>query len=276
MIEARNVGYRLGEAAVLDGLSFTLRPGRLHGIIGPNGVGKSTLLRLLSGLEKPSSGQLLLEGKPAAEYPRKELARSVAVLQQGGVPAVGFTVRETVAMGRYPFQNWLGEEGRDPGPLIDSVLEAMDLTELQYRTMDRLSGGERQRVALAQVMVQQPRLVLLDEPTTYLDIGFQVLLMDTVAGWQRDKGLTAVAVLHDLNLASLYCDEILVLHEGKLAAFGPPGEILTPALIRRVYGTETALVPHPGNGRPQFLLMNEASVAHMKKGVLHDARLDHK
>ncbi|AJY76656.1 ABC transporter ATP-binding protein [Paenibacillus beijingensis] len=256
MIEAKNVAYRLGQTEVLSGLSFTLAPGKLYGIIGPNGVGKSSLLRLISGVEKPAAGQLLLEGKQAAAYPRKELARWLSVLQQGGLPPVGFTVRETVAMGRFPFQNWLGDEEADTEALIDSVLEAMGLSALQHRTMDNLSGGERQRVALAQVMAQQPRLVLLDEPTTYLDIGFQVLLMDTVSGWQRKRGLTAIAVLHDLNLASLYCDEILVLHEGQLAAFGPPADILDAALVRRVYGTEAAAVAHPANGRPQFLLMN--------------------
>ena len=209
---------------------------------------------LFRSVEAPTSGEVLLDGKRADGYARKQLARWLAVLQQGGLPAVMFTVREVVAMGRYPYQNWMGEEKKDAGPLIDEALAAMGLTELQDRRIEQLSGGERQRAALAKAMVQQPRLLLLDEPTTYLDIGYQVQLLDTVKLWQRERGITVVAVLHDLNLAAHYCDRLLVLNKGLIDRFGTPSEVINPEMIRRVYGAESIVLPHPLTGAPQLLL----------------------
>ncbi|UVI32598.1 ABC transporter ATP-binding protein [Paenibacillus spongiae] len=258
MIEARNAARTIDGSVILDSLTFTMEQGGMYGIIGPNGAGKSTLLRLMSGVDSPTYGELLLEGKAASAYGRKELAKWVAVLQQGGLDPANFTVREVLAFGRYPFQNWLGEEKRDPEPLINRALALMGLTHLAERKIDRLSGGERQRVALAKVMVQEPRLLLLDEPTTYLDIGYQVGLLDTVKRWQQDERITVVAVLHDLNLAAHYCDKLLVLHEGRLVAFGAPSEIIETGLIDRVYGTKAVVVPHPVTGVPQLLLQPSA------------------
>ncbi|QYR19688.1 heme ABC transporter ATP-binding protein [Paenibacillus sp. sptzw28] len=255
MIEARSLEKAVGERTILKHLSFTMEAGLMYGIIGPNGVGKSTLLRLISGVETPSGGSILLEGREAGEYRRKELAKWLAVLQQGGLVSVGFTVREVVTMGRFPFQNWMGEEKKDNSSLIDGALAAMGLTELQHRRLEQLSGGERQRAALAKVMVQEPRLLLLDEPTTYLDIGYQVQLLDTVKNWQREQGMTVVAVLHDLNLAAQYCDKLLVLSEGCVEAFGVPSAVIETDLIRRVYGAKTVVLPHPETGVPQLLLL---------------------
>jgi iron complex transport system ATP-binding protein len=148
----------------------------------------------------------------------------------------------------------MGEEKRDNSPLIDDALAAMGLTELQHRRLEQLSGGERQRAALAKVMVQEPRLLLLDEPTTYLDIGYQVQLLDTVKNWQRKRSMTVVAVLHDLNLAAHYCDKLLVLSEGRVEAFGAPSAVIETDLIRRVYGAKSVVLPHPETGVPQLLL----------------------
>ncbi|CAH1197710.1 Ferric enterobactin transport ATP-binding protein FepC [Paenibacillus plantiphilus] len=254
MIEAQSVVKKIGDRTILKEISFSMEEGRMYGIIGPNGVGKSTLIRLLSGVDSPTSGEVTLEGKSAGAYGRKELAKWLAVLQQGGLGATGFTVREVIMMGRFPFQNWLGEEKRNVDALIDDALAAMGLSELQDRRIDELSGGERQRVALAKVMVQEPKLLLLDEPTTYLDIGYQVQLLDTVKSWQREKSMTVVAVLHDLNLAAHYCDELLVLHEGRVDAFGPPAKVVVPELIQRVFGARAVVLPHPATGVPQLLL----------------------
>ncbi|MBB3109487.1 iron complex transport system ATP-binding protein [Paenibacillus phyllosphaerae] len=254
MIEARCLTKVLDGTAVMDNLSFRMEEGGMYGIIGPNGAGKSTLLSLISGVEKPTSGELLLKGKPASDYPRKELAKWVAVLQQGGLIPAGFTVREVAAMGRFPFQSWLGEEKRDVSELLARTLAQTALTELADRSIDRLSGGERQRVALAKVMIQEPQLLLLDEPTTYLDIGYQVQLLDMVKSWQRQNRVTVVAVLHDLNLAAHYCDQLLVLQQGRIVATGSPEEVMVPSLIEQVYGTQAVIVNHPVTGKPQLLL----------------------
>ncbi|OBZ16994.1 heme ABC transporter ATP-binding protein [Bacillus sp. FJAT-26390] len=254
MIEAHNIIQTVQGRIVLNGLSCSFQKGRMYGIIGPNGVGKSTLLQLLSGVDQPKQGEVLLAGQNIASYPRKQLAKKMAVLEQSGLPPVGFSVREVVGMGRFPFQNWLGGEEQDSESIIDRALTAMGLKELEHRKMDQLSGGERQRVALAKLMAQEPSIILLDEPTTYLDIGFQVQLLDTVRAWQRERELTVIAVLHDLNLASLYCDELVVLHQGKVAAAGNPHHVLTASLIEQVYETTTAVIAHPVTGVPQIML----------------------
>jgi iron complex transport system ATP-binding protein len=254
MIEARDIIQSVQGRPVLNNLTCSFKKGRMYGIIGPNGVGKSTFLHILSGVEQPKQGEVLLNGRSIQSYPRKQLARQIAVLQQSGLPPVGFSVREVVSMGRYPFQNWLGTEEHNSEPVIDEALTAMGLRELEHRKMDQLSGGERQRVALAKLMVQEPSIILLDEPTTYLDIGFQVQLLDTVRTWQRKSELTVIAVLHDLNLASLYCDELIVLHRGTVAAAGTPRDVLSTELIEQVYETVTAVIEHPLTGTPQIML----------------------
>ncbi|MHA7963156.1 ABC transporter ATP-binding protein [Paenibacillus sp. CAU 1782] len=253
-IELVNVSQQVQGNEVLNDINLSFRPGGFYGIIGPNGVGKSTLLQLLAGTAQPVGGSVMLNGGEMSEIPRKHLARTLAVLQQGGLPPAGFTVREVVGMGRFPYQSWLGGEEDDPAPIIDEALQAMGLMDLQQRRLIELSGGERQRVALAKLMVQQPTILLLDEPTTYLDIGYQIALLDIVKGWQRQKQLLVIAVLHDLNLAALYCDELIALHNGKVASKGQPVEVLTGQLIRELYGTGATIINHPLTGAPQIML----------------------
>lgn len=259
MIRLEKVAKRYDQTDVLQNVGFEVAAGELVGIIGPNGSGKSTLVKLLSGLERPDSGLVEVGGVPVHRHPRKELARWLAVLEQETLPPVGFTVREVVEMGRFPFQNWIGEERPEARHAsekrIDDIMNKLGLDELQHRLLDQLSGGEKQRVALAKAMAQQPRLLLLDEPTTYLDIGRQIQLMDRIREWQRQDGLTVVAVLHDLNLAALYCDRLLLLDSGRVAGWGEPTDILTPALIERVYGVLPITTAHPAHpGVPQLLL----------------------
>lgn len=254
MISFEGVHKTFDGTPVLNGVSFEVQPGEMLGVIGPNGGGKSTLLRLMSGVETPSSGSVRIDGKPVGQFGRKELARFLAVLQQDALPPVGFTVREVIEMGRYPYQNWLGEDERDAAGELDRIVERLGLAALAERTLEYLSGGERQRVALGKAMAQEPTLLLLDEPTTYLDIGYQVQMMDYIRGWQKSSGLTVVAVLHDLNIAAQYCDRLMVLHEGMAAAIGNPSDVLNVPMIERVYGTEPLIVPHPVSGVPQILL----------------------
>lgn len=254
MLRVEGLSRSFDGRIVVNEVSFAVKEGEMLGIIGPNGSGKSTLLKLVTGVDTPDGGSIELLGKPLSAYSRKELARLIAVLQQEALPPIGFTVREVLEMGRFPYQNWLGEEAEDSGPLIEGILDHLKLTPFAARTLEFLSGGERQRVALGKVMAQKPRLLLLDEPTTYLDIGYQMQMMDTVRRWQMDEGLTVVAVLHDLNLAAQYCDRLLLIDEGRIVKIGKPWEVMERELIRQVYMTDPIVTAHPVNGAPQLLL----------------------
>jgi len=229
MIEASGLSIAAGGRRILDNITFRLESGGLYGVIGPNGAGKSTLLAAISGVRRSDEGSVRLFGRSVASWPRRALARRLAVLQQEPLPRTAFTVREVVLMGRYPYQNWFGGSDGEGEALVERVLETLGLKEHAERRLDTLSGGERQRVALAKAMAQDPELLLLDEPTTYLDIGYQIHLLDLVREWQRSGGRTVVAVLHDLNLAAQYCDRLLVLREGRLAAGRPAPALLQPA-----------------------------------------------
>lgn len=254
VIEVQGLSKHYGEKQVLHDVELRVQAGEWVGIIGPNGSGKSTLLSLLSGADRPTSGAIQVNGQALASYKRRALSQLMAVLQQEALPPLGFTVREVVEMGRFPFQSWLGSESEDGGALVDRIMERLQLTELADYPLDRISGGQRQRTALAKLMVQSPSIVLLDEPTTYLDIHYQVQFMDIVRDWQKDCGLTIVSVLHDLNLASLYCDRLVVIHDGGIAAQGTPDELMNPELLSRIFATDTTIVPHPDTGRPQVLI----------------------
>lgn len=246
-----------GDKHVLKDIHFSIKQGESIGIIGPNGSGKTSLLELLAGVAKPKAGHVYYQGQNIKHYAKKEFAQSVAVLQQEALPAIDFTVRQIVEMGRYPYQNWLGEEKTDVSEFIDQIMEKMGLTSLAHRELSHLSGGERQRVALAKIMVQQPTLVMLDEPTTYLDIGHQIQLMDEIRSWQRATNLTVVSVLHDLNLAALYCEQLILMHQGQIVKKGTPEEIIQKEVIQSVYGTTPVIIQHPTANVPQVILAGD-------------------
>ncbi|URJ46572.1 ABC transporter ATP-binding protein [Paenibacillus polymyxa] len=259
-LEVAGLTRAYGEFHALKNISWSVDEGTWWGIIGPNGSGKSTLLHLLSGVDHPTSGNVHIYGKKVGSYSRKELSRLIAVLQQEGLPPVGYTVREVVEMGRFPHQDWLGrEKGVDVEGITDRVLERLGLTTLADRALDRLSGGQRQRVALAKVMVQEPRILLLDEPTTYLDLRYQLEFMELLADWRQETGVTIIAVLHDLNLTAQFCEDLLVLKDGMVEGLGASSKLLTEDRIRRVYGVEPVMLPHPDSGVPQLLLRRSAS-----------------
>ncbi|ADO55360.1 ABC transporter ATP-binding protein [Paenibacillus jamilae] len=259
-LEVAGLTRAYGKFHVLKNISWNVDEGAWWGIIGPNGSGKSTLLHLLSGVDQPTSGSVHIYGKKVGSYSRKELSQLVAVLQQEGIPPVGYTVREVIEMGRFPHQDWLGrEKGVDVEAITDRVLARLSLTSLADRTLDRLSGGQRQRVALAKVMVQEPQVLLLDEPTTYLDLRYQLEFMELLAEWRQETGVTIIAVLHDLNLAAQFCDNLLVLKDGMVEGLGTSSDLLTEDRIRRVYGVEPVMLPHPDSGVPQLLLRRSAA-----------------
>lgn len=239
LVELAGVGFGYGERGVLDGVDLAIRRGELVALLGANGSGKTTLLRLLAGTLRPDRGTVALAGRPVGEWQRHELARRVAVLpQQLDLPA-GFRVAELVEMGRAPHARRLfGATAEDEAAMERALIDAGAL-ELAHRSIDELSGGERQRVLVAMALAQEPELLLLDEPTTHLDVAHQVALLATIARLRRSRQLTVLAVLHDLTLAAAFAPRVALLHQGRLLADGAPGEVLSEGRVREVFGVAT-------------------------------------
>uniref|UniRef100_A0A7C3WCZ7 ABC transporter ATP-binding protein n=1 Tax=Fundidesulfovibrio putealis TaxID=270496 RepID=A0A7C3WCZ7_9BACT len=236
MLEARDVSARRGGREVLRGVSLRLGPGVPLAVLGPNGAGKTTLLRVLAGLEPPASGQVLLDGRGLAGRDRRGLARSIAYAPQRVEDRFGFSVREAVLLGRTAWLPRLGPADADQRARADRAIEALDLAALADRPVTRLSGGEQRRVALARTLAQDGRVFLLDEPASGLDIRHALGAMRVFADRARDARAALAVVLHDLNLAAMFCPVTLLLDRGGVAAYGPTPRVLTPENIRRVFG----------------------------------------
>lgn len=249
---AQGVTFGYGGAAVVDGVTLEVRPGEVKALVGPNGAGKSTLLRLLSGVARPSQGEVLLGGASLGRLGRREVARQVAVAQQGGELPEGFRVREIVAMGRAPHLGLLRSEGPRDLEIVQSAMRQTGVLALSDRPIWRLSGGEKQRVVLARALAQEPRYLLLDEPTTHLDLRHQVEILRHVRDRAAD-GIGVLVVLHDLNLAARGCHRIAVLSNGRIEAEGPPAEVLDGDLLERIYGAEIECVGDGSGGIPALL-----------------------
>lgn len=256
MLTLENVELKYTDRTVLEGLSFTVKKGECFGIIGPNGSGKTTLLKLLSGLFSPTGGQVHLQRRPVHRIPRKELARTMAVVSQEPIPSDPLSVYDAVMMGRYPYLHWYQQENKHDRQKVKEALEATGLLALQHTMLDSLSGGERQRVAIARAMVQEPQILLLDEPTAFLDIGYQLSILTQVYKWKVESHLTVMIVLHDLNLAAQFCDRLLLLDKGEMKALGTPAEVLAKEKLKQVYRTEMEIITHPRKQVPQVLLTN--------------------
>ena len=239
MIEARDVSYRFREGGeVLRSVTLSFAPGRLTAILGPNGAGKTTLLKLLSGSYKPSDGGVMLEGRPISSISERRRAQKIAVVSQRSHVDFAFTVTDVVLMGRQPYLSRYATESEHD---ISIAREAMALTETEHladRTVTQLSGGEWQRVVIARALCQQTPVMLLDEPVSSLDIKYQLEVLSLVRKLTRDKQVTAVCVLHDINLAAHFADDIALMHDGAVFKYGAPREVLTREAIGRVYGVE--------------------------------------
>lgn len=232
------VSFSYGTVEAIATLSLSILQGEVFGLLGPNGSGKSTLLRLLSGVLSPNQGRISFAGLDLRKYQREELARQIAVVPQDTQMDLPFSVLEVVLMGRFPHHRRFGFESREDLIFAQRAMELTGVTVFADRGIHELSGGERQRVMLARALAQAPRFLLLDEPTAFLDIKHQVEVYDLVKSLSRQEGLTVVSILHDLNLASLYCDRLALLKFGKVFSLGSPEKVLTYANLKAVYETE--------------------------------------
>ncbi len=241
---------------IIDGVSFSVPQGCFLGIIGPNGSGKTTLFRVMTGFLRPWQGTILYQGRDTAGLRPSDLAQEIAVMPQGMESTFSFTVRELVAMGRFPHLKRLRQFAKQDKEAVDHAMELTGIIKFRDKRLSELSGGERQRVFLAQALAQEPRLLLLDEPTAHLDIGHQIRILDCIRRLNRKDGMTVVVVLHDLNLASLYCDRLILLKHGRIFCEGPPAEVLTYETIEAVYETVVLVHQSPVTKKPHVLLVS--------------------
>ncbi|GGM44700.1 iron-enterobactin transporter ATP-binding protein [Longimycelium tulufanense] len=246
--EALRLAY--GENVVVDGLDLDVLDGTVTAVIGPNGCGKSTLLRALGRLLGPQGGQVLLDGKRIDRMSTKEVARILGVLPQAPQAPEGLTVADLVARGRHPHQRWYRQWSSDDETAVAEALRKTGMLEFAERTLDQLSGGQRQRAWISMALAQGTDLLLLDEPTTYLDLAHQVDVLDLVQQLHAELGRTVVMVLHDLNLAARYADRLVAMRDGKIVAEGAPGDVLTEQLLRDVFDLDARVVPDPVAGTP--------------------------
>ena len=249
--KALTVGYD-GDP-VIDGLDLTLPGSGITMIVGGNGCGKSTLLRTLARLLKPRSGSVLLDGSAIAQLPTKEVARIVGLLPQAPVAPDGISVADLVDRGRTPHRGWLGGRDHRDDEVVTDALQVTGMTEFAERSIDELSGGQRQRAWVAMALAQEPDILLLDEPTTYLDLAHQVELLQLLVRLSRERGTQVVVVMHELNLATRYADHLVAMRDGRIVAEGAPGDVVTVELLRGVFDLEAVVIPDPIAGTPMIV-----------------------
>ncbi len=250
LFELEEVGFRVPGRDLLHPLSLSLSGRCIHGLIGPNGSGKSTLIKMLAGQQAASSGVVRFGGKPVGSWGGRAFARKVAYLPQFTPAADGMTVRELVALGRFPWHGTLGRVTAADRAMVDEAITRTGMEPMAGRLVDSLSGGERQRAWLAMMLAQGTECLLLDEPTSALDVAHQVEVLALVRQLSRERDLGVVVVLHDVNMAARYCDELLALGSGRLVARGTPAEIMRPEMLQAIYGVEMGVMAHPATGEP--------------------------
>lgn len=275
MLDVRKVSGGYERKSILKDLSFNVMQGELFGILGPNGSGKTTLLKMLSGILPCHEGTISFKGKSITAYTVKELAKLIAVLSQHATPSFSYTVKETVSLGRYAhqkgwFQSWTSKDEE----MVQKVMDQTGILTFQHRLINELSGGEQQRVFLAQALAQEPELLLLDEPTNHLDLSFQKELLDLLKYWTKEQGLTVISIFHDLNLAGLYCDRLLLLDNGEINIMNLPNEVLREDKIQKVYSTNIKKIPHPKVPAPQMVLLPERIQSDNKSWTMDNFYMD--
>ncbi|MET8678050.1 ABC transporter ATP-binding protein [Streptomyces sp. NPDC004647] len=249
-LTARDLTLAYDERTVVEDLDLDIPHGQVTVIVGPNACGKSTLLRALGRLLRPRRGSVLLDGTELGRIPTRTIAQSIGLLPQTPVAPEAITVADLVSRGRQPHQRWWQQWSEEDERAVTDAMDRTDVTALAERPVDELSGGQRQRVWIAMALAQETDVLLLDEPTTYLDISHQVEVLDLVRQLNRERGRTVVAVLHDLNQAARYADHLVAMKAGRIVAQGCPSQIVTVDLVRDVFGLEAVVVPDPVTGSP--------------------------
>ena len=244
-LETKKLTLAYEGTPILRNIDLAIPPGKITVLVGANGCGKSTLLRGLARLLKAKSGKVYLDGKDISQLKRKTVAQKLAILSQSPVAPEGLTVRNLVAMGRYPYQNWLQQWSKEDRIKVEEALSITGATEIADRLLNSLSGGQRQRAWIAMVLAQDTNILLLDEPTTYLDLAHQIELLDLLQQLHETKGKTIVMVLHDLNLACRYADYLVAIKQGKIYAMGTPKQVMTEEMVQEVFGLKCRIIPDP-------------------------------
>ncbi|AGB41647.1 ABC-type cobalamin/Fe3+-siderophore transport system, ATPase component [Halobacteroides halobius DSM 5150] len=253
-LEVDQLSYSYDNLEVLQNISFAIKEGEFIGLIGPNGSGKSTLLKNINNIFQPKSGTIYLDNFDLQRFKKKEIAKKLAVVPQNTSVNFDFTVRELVMMGRNPYLSRFISETAEDVKIVKQALELTNTLELANRSINQLSGGERQRVILARSLAQQPEILLLDEPTSNLDINYQLEIMNLLTRLNCNHKLTILIVLHDLNLAAKYCDKLLLLKQGQIYDFGRPEKVITSQNIKEVYGAEVLVKKDYDTNKPYIIL----------------------
>ncbi|MGV8851629.1 MAG: ABC transporter ATP-binding protein [Rhodoglobus sp.] len=257
-MRADNVTLNYGGRDIVSNVSLAIPGGKITVIVGANACGKSTLLRGLSRLLRPTSGRVMLDGRDIHSVPSKEVARVVGILPQSPIAPEGITVRDLVARGRYPHQGWFQQWSPADDVAVEQALVATDTAQLASRRIEELSGGQRQRVWIAMALSQDPDILLLDEPTTFLDVRHQLDALDVLANLNRERGTTIVMVLHELNLAARYAEHMVLMGEGKILAEGAPADVVTAERMREAFGLEAQIIADPVSHSPMVIPVGRA------------------
>ncbi|MCM3785340.1 ABC transporter ATP-binding protein [Neobacillus mesonae] len=250
VFQAEKLAAGYDNKTIIQDISLVIPSNKISVIIGANACGKSTLLKTLARLIKPISGEVLLDGKAIGKIPSKQLARVVGLLPQSPIVPEGISVADLVGRGRFPHQSLLSGWTKKDAEAVAEAMEIMNITDLANRSIDELSGGQRQRVWIAMALAQQTDILFLDEPTTFLDITYQVEILDLLTDLNQKHGTTIVMVLHDINLSARYADYIFALRQGQLMAEGEPSEVITSTLVKDIFGLDCTVIEDPVSGSP--------------------------
>jgi len=252
-LQAVDLGLGYGDVRIVEGLNVDVPIGQVTVIVGANGCGKSTLLRGLARLLHPTTGAVLLDGRSVHAMPSKEVAKVMGLLPQSPIAPEGITVADLVGRGRYPHQGWFRQWSDDDDRAVAEALAATDTLGLADRPIEEMSGGQRQRVWIAMALAQETDLLLLDEPTTFLDLAHQVEVLDLLTDLNRRRGTTVVIVMHDLNLACRYADHLIAMKNGSIVRQGAPAEVITPSVMREVFSMKATIITDPVSGTPTVI-----------------------